>query len=49
MIIYGYSIERGANLTRANLSGVVYSHITCPIGTNSNSHGNTCAGQGGGL
>lgn len=44
----------GANLTQANLSnavvtGVTYSNTTCPNGSNSNNHNNSCAGQGGGL
>ncbi|MGZ4690960.1 MAG: pentapeptide repeat-containing protein [Acidimicrobiia bacterium] len=47
-----------ANLTGVNLTGsiiagshtgVTYSNTTCPNGTNSNVHGGTCAGQGGGL
>ena len=40
----------GANLTGAtsagaNLGGVVWSNTTCPDGTNSNAHGNTCVGH----
>jgi uncharacterized protein YjbI with pentapeptide repeats len=39
-----------ANLTGADFSGhsltsIVWSNTTCPDGTNSNSHGNTCAGH----
>jgi uncharacterized protein YjbI with pentapeptide repeats len=41
----------GANLTGANLSfatvaGITWANTTCPDGTNSNSHGNTCVGYG---
>lgn len=39
----------GANLTGANVNGAIWSNTICPNGTNSNSHNNTCAGQGGGL
>ena len=36
----------GADLTGANLTGVIWSNTTCPDGSNSDSHGNTCAGYG---
>jgi hypothetical protein len=40
----------GANLTGANLNGAVLDNViwwntTCPDGTNSNDHGNTCVGH----
>ena len=34
-----------AVLTNATLTGVAWSNTTCPDGTNSNSHGNTCVGH----
>ncbi len=49
------TVLTGANLTGANLTGatttgatftgVTWSNTTCPDGTNSNSHGNTCVGH----
>lgn len=36
----------GSNLTGANLDGVIWSDTTCPDGTNSGDHGNTCVGFG---
>ena len=33
----------GANLHRADLTGVIWSNTTCPDGTNSNNDGGTCA------
>lgn len=35
-----------ATLTGANLTGVIWSNTTCPDGSNSDSHGNTCVGYG---
>lgn len=32
----------GSDLNTATLTGVTWSNTTCPDGTNSNSHGNTC-------
>jgi len=34
-----------ADLTNANLSRVSWAHTTCPDGTNSDDHGNTCDGH----
>jgi hypothetical protein len=34
------------NLVPPTVTGVVYSNTTCPDGTNSNSHNNTCSGHG---
>ena len=36
----------GARLTDASLTGVVWSNTTCPDGSNSDSHANTCVGYG---
>lgn len=36
----------GANLTGADLTGVTWSNTTCPDGSNSDSHGDTCIGYG---
>jgi phospholipase C len=40
----GASLRR-ADLRRADLTGVTWSNTTCPDGTNSNNHGNTCVGH----
>jgi hypothetical protein len=39
----------GANFSAAIMTGVIWSNTICPDNTNSNSHGNTCIGHGGGL
>ncbi len=36
----------GANLASARLIAVTWSNTTCPDGSNSDSHGNTCVGYG---
>jgi hypothetical protein len=36
----------GANLTGANVTDIIWSNTTCPDGSNSDSHGNTCIGYG---
>jgi len=40
----GTNLEE-TNLSTANLTGVTWSNTTCPDGTNSDSHGNTCIGH----
>ena len=49
----GYLVGPNATLENANLiganlentGGVTWSHTTCPDATNSDNHGNTCAGH----
>ena len=36
----------GARLTDASLTGVIWSNTTCPDGSNSDNHANTCVGFG---
>jgi len=36
---------RGADLRHADVTGVTWSNTTCPDGSNSNSHGNSCQGH----
>ncbi len=40
---------KGVNFHSATIVGVIWSNTICPDGTNSNVHGNTCTGHGGGL
>jgi hypothetical protein len=35
----------GANLSHANVAGVTWNRATCPDGTSSGAHGNTCVGH----